>query len=134
MHTFDITVSTHSRLKAAGYCSAVLKSSRLSFNTQPPEGGWSIERRRERGQCSFNTQPPEGGWACAACVAFVDRSFNTQPPEGGWVDVGDGVDGGVVSTHSRLKAAGSVYGYAACEWDVSTHSRLKAAGFDFVLD
>ena len=34
----------------------------------------------------------------------------------------------VVSTHSRLKAAGEV---ATCDfgkWSVSTHSRLKAAG------
>ena len=34
----------------------------------------------------------------------------------------------VVSTHSRLKAAGNVFGSGAQELAVSTHSRLKAAG------
>ena len=36
-----VEVSTHSRLKAAG--SQVLASTQRpnSFNTQPPEGGWS---------------------------------------------------------------------------------------------
>ena len=60
------------------------------------------------------------------------RCFNTQPPEGGWVDVGDGVDCGVVSTHSRPKAAGSGFRRLLhLDW-VSTHSRPKAAGiFDW---
>ena len=34
----------------------------------------------------------------------------------------------VVSTHSRLKAAGSVTFWIYCHRVVSTHSRLKAAG------
>ena len=35
-------VSTHSRLKAAGY-SATGRPSRIRcFNTQPPEGGWKV--------------------------------------------------------------------------------------------
>ena len=33
-----------------------------------------------------------------------------------------------VSTHSRLKAAGDVYVRLCYSLDVSTHSRLKAAG------
>ena len=32
-----------------------------SFNTQPPEGGWSSDNHFRFGCCSFNTQPPEGG-------------------------------------------------------------------------
>ena len=79
-------------------------------------------------------------------------SFNTQPPEGGWVQVVSPHDDvGAVSTHSRLKAAGSVLkgavepplgfntqppegGWAPTVGglprvlQVSTHSRLKAAG------
>ena len=38
------------------------------------------------------------------------------------------VDKGVVSTHSRLKAAGSVCPVVQPFGGVSTHSRLKAAG------
>ena len=33
-------VSTHSRLKAAGFKSVCCCKLFLSFNTQPPEGGW----------------------------------------------------------------------------------------------
>ena len=55
----------------------------------------------------FNTQPPEGGWMDNAVIAQHYGRFNTQPPEGGWgehVGVAQEFD---VSTHSRLKAAGS---------------------------
>ena len=34
---------------------------------------------------SFNTQPPEGGWNCSLLISKLKTSFNTQPPEGGWV-------------------------------------------------
>ena len=33
---------------------------------------------------SFNTQPPEGGWTILHLGDFTDNRFNTQPPEGGW--------------------------------------------------
>ena len=36
----------------------------------------------------------------------------------------------LVSTHSRLKAAGLAFGLFGKRWNVSTHSRLKAAGMD----
>ena len=68
-------VSTHSRLKAAGF--QVKKRSQQvgSFNTQPPEGGWRIislpffQRRR------FNTQPPEGGWYRLTSLFAIILSF-----------------------------------------------------------
>ena len=79
----------------------------MSFNTQPPEGGWfqllhqgthitvSTHSRPKAAGCSsarnmqpvrcFNTQPPEGGWGgCVTIFVGVVSSFNTQPPEGGW--------------------------------------------------
>ena len=34
---------------------------------------------------SFNTQPPEGGWTKDILLIMVLHRFNTQPPEGGWV-------------------------------------------------
>ena len=77
-------VSTHSRLKAAGFQQFRRSRLRRSFNTQPPEGGWrSVERDTSR-QTGFNTQPPEGGWT------------QGKIPKGNYH----------VSTHSRLKAAG----------------------------
>ena len=34
---------------------------------------------------SFNTQPPEGGWIAMFVIKKIpNASFNTQPPEGGW--------------------------------------------------
>ena len=56
-----------------------------SFNSQPPEGGWSLKQRRTFNLKSFNSQPPEGGWAggVGGDTAAKNR-FNSQPPEGGW--------------------------------------------------
>ena len=34
----------------------------IGFNTQPPEGGWSVELSADTRETRFNTQPPEGGW------------------------------------------------------------------------
>ena len=57
-----LPVSTHSRLKAAGLkiCREWMEGQ--GFNTQPPEGGWVLPQRRCACWCRFNTQPPEGGW------------------------------------------------------------------------
>ena len=80
----------------------------FSFNTQPPEGGWTIEAKHSSLTTRFNTQPPEGGWLGRLSAASnakpvsthsrpkaagprlcdtppAQLSFNTQPPEGGWL-------------------------------------------------
>ena len=62
--------------------------------------------------------------------ALYAARFNTQPPEGGWENRKVQKRAILmVSTHSRLKAAG--YGLSCwfSVFRVSTHSRLKAAGF-----
>ena len=59
-------------------------------------------------QTSFNTQPPEGGWQCRPLWQTDSR---------------------IVSTHSRLKAAGIKKTNGNLIVKVSTHSRLKAAGY-----
>ena len=59
---------------------------------------------------------------------IVSISFNTQPPKGGWGVHINVTDGYLVSTHSRLKAAGHTEEKPKFEHVVSTHSRLKAAG------
>ena len=76
----------------------------------------------------FNTQPPEGGWPLSRHPLHFRRRFNTQPPEGGWGNFGHARQHVVVSTHSRLKAAGGRRAQTARVERVSTHSRLKAAG------
>ena len=57
----------------------------ISFNTQPPEGGWLKNARNFCVLACFNTQPPEGGWQTARPSMLYRPGFNTQPPEGGWV-------------------------------------------------
>ena len=104
-----LTVSTHSRPKAAGYVHQQLYAQRNRFNTQPPEGGWHFLCSIARIFIRFNTQPPEGGWH------FLFRFFLYF----------------VVSTHSRPKAAGKANIAKRIGIDVSTHSRPKAAGSHF---
>ncbi len=79
----------------------------LSFNTQPPEGGW-IRHNQSQFQLTVSTHsrlkaagrlPEDKGYRLI--------SFNTQPPEGGWRAFKDNVYYSDVSTHSRLKAAGA---------------------------
>ena len=59
-----------------------------SFNTQPPEGGWSKSSKSHKLLQGFNTQPPEGGWRGRCKSRSRKASFNTQPPEGGWSTYG----------------------------------------------
>ena len=101
------SVSTHSRPKAAGVIKCRLRFYIVSFNTQPPEGGWHTHLFR--------------------CVLFAEfqhtaarRRLVVRPNWAVWCIR--------VSTHSRPKAAGW-HGFAVgvCG-DVSTHSRPKAAG------
>ena len=57
---------------------------KISFNSQPPEGGWGLLDAHQRWSQRFNSQPPEGGWKNHHhCHAGKNR-FNSQPPEGGW--------------------------------------------------
>ena len=143
-------VSTHSRPKAAGNIKTTVLSWLACFNTQPPEGGWTINSVSSFPICCFNTQPPEGGWAVPFSHCRCRHRFNTQPPEGGWVyddalcmgklgfqhtaarrrlDADDAAHClRAVSTHSRPKAAGSSSHKIRQEVFVSTHSRPKAAG------
>ena len=77
-------VSTHSRLKAAGFLIVQLADLIRRFNTQPPEGGWVMYGRCMVFGTCFNTQPPEGGWMPLLAGLIPLLGFNTQPPEGGW--------------------------------------------------
>ncbi len=102
------TVSTHSRPKAAGKRMMRGLQMSVSFNTQPPEGGWPYLRTLSSICTSFNTQPPEGGWKGFGNYPKQHFCFNTQPPEGGWPSESKYfVPSGIVSTHSRPKAAGT---------------------------
>ena len=81
---------------------------------------------------SFNTQPPEGGWVLVFPAFASGYGFNTQPPEGGWRFIFKVPRLCRVSTHSRPKAAGHWQTRQRACRCVSTHSRPKAAGFPFM--
>ena len=55
-----------------------------SFNSQPPEGGWTSFLVVVPHKAGFNSQPPEGGWQKDHETDIFQKSFNSQPPEGGW--------------------------------------------------
>ena len=109
---------------------------RDGFNTQPPEGGWSdVEILESIFSVSTHSRPKAAGCKCAraksitksfqhtaarrrlpittTCCGWLS-SFNTQPPEGGWDIEYCRVEGTMVSTHSRPKAAGPPTVRAAC--------------------
>ena len=123
----------------------------MSFNTQPPEGGWAVRKLSKFFGGEFQHTAARrrlallptavvlfGAFQHTAARRRLAESqsqasnydcFNTQPPEGGWVHIG-GQNNTllVVSTHSRPKAAGPAACCPTRHRSVSTHSRPKAAG------
>ena len=122
-------VSTHSRLKAAGWVEGRGDGEWLVSTHSRLKAAGCTRARNASSVSSFNTQPPEGGWKLGKYGRHDTRGFNTQPPEGGWPVGFDALPPGRVSTHSRLKAAGEGDCFRKNSETVSTHSRLKAAGF-----
>ena len=101
-------VSTHSRPKAAGERYRKSPVDTDCFNTQPPEGGWTIKINDDNTLTivSTHSRPKAAG--------------KVIQEEAGWR---------VVSTHSRPKAAGTFILTGRFNIGrVSTHSRPKAAG------
>ena len=79
-----LTVSTHSRPKAAGQAHITDFVVILSFNTQPPEGGWAeLVLTNHHFFVSTHSRPKAAGRRKPKPPCNVN-SFNTQPPEGGW--------------------------------------------------
>ena len=101
----ETTVSTHSRLKAAGVFICALKRA-IGFNTQPPKGGWGL-------RVPMAHHPHVSTHSRLKAAGVIIRVLLQT-----WM----------VSTHSRLKAAGESMREEEEREMVSTHSRLKAAG------
>ena len=99
-------VSTHSRLKAAGVCAQFQEKAKRIVSTHSRlKAAGDFLHKLEGLDKRFNTQPPEGGWLLLIIFITCCLGFNTQPPEGGWKALGGMSIGYRVSTHSRLKAA-----------------------------
>ena len=77
-------VSTHSRLKAAGLANVVIFRVKFSFNTQPPEGGWPICWNWRMPHCVSTHSRLKAAGDSFEFSGVFDFGFNTQPPEGGW--------------------------------------------------
>ena len=108
MECFLNKVSTHSRPKAAGMAAEWIKRREaVSTHSRPKAAGYSLSSSCNISM-SFNSQPPEGGWPPVNPLAAYCARFNSQPPEGGWFYERIGANDGWVSTHSRPKAAGHV--------------------------
>ena len=102
---FLLFVSTHSRPKAAGTY-LLQRQCVLQFQHTAARRRLGHAFHLLAESVSFNTQPPEGGWICQACTSKERQCFNTQPPEGGWRRIKAIHFRFDVSTHSRPKAAG----------------------------
>ena len=100
-------VSTHSRPKAAGQIIGYIAYFQLLFQHTAARRRLVKLTKVEIHSVSFNTQPPEGGWLRQR-LKQDDQRFNTQPPEGGWEQTESKRRANrKVSTHSRPKAAGN---------------------------
>ena len=101
------TVSTHSRPKAAGAIIIdLMYEQKVSTHSRPKAAGclvvWVL-----LDMISFNTQPPEGGWYYPMLPNPQDTFVSTHSrPKAAGQALGSGVLQGDVSTHSRPKAAG----------------------------
>ena len=102
-----IEVSTHSRPKAAGSIRRVLNGLPISFNTQPPEGGWTVLLSADiEAAVSTHSRPKAAG---NRPVTPMRLSFLFQ------------------HTAARRRLAIQDM-HVWLKWPVSTHSRPKAAG------
>ena len=124
----------------------------VSFNSQPPEGGWGViwhddaqvvvsthSRPKAAGGVTLDEgkaflvsthSRPKAAGGLIRWRASLKARFNSQPPEGGWLGYRAAPHEPLpVSTHSRPKAAGAGGNRTRIICLVSTHSRPKAAGF-----
>ena len=103
-----IAVSTHSRLKAAGYAWYGAPAARdVSTHSRLKAAGFSLSEFCIISHVSTHSRLKAAGVACCTFLQFP-KCFNTQPPEGGWETIVRNDGARAVSTHSRLKAAGGV--------------------------
>ena len=83
-------------------------NNRISFNTQPREGGWPqrLGLPSILMTVSTHSRAKAAGRLIQECLHTL-CCFNTQPREGGWAWYGSSLHFRFhVSTHSRAKAAG----------------------------
>ena len=80
-----LKVSTHSRPKAAGRATTASRTAASRFNTQPPEGGWDWNLTNRFYSNLFQHTAARRRLESLATSILSKHCFNTQPPEGGWI-------------------------------------------------
>ena len=101
-----LLVSTHSRLKAAGWLPIWSgKDTIVSTHSRLKAAGKDAFTRSVGDNVSTHSRLKAAGFHKFQRFLLY-ASFNTQPPEGGWVASSPSNVNLIVSTHSRLKAAG----------------------------
>ena len=144
-------VSTHSRPKAAGCCTDTRPKPASRFNSQPPEGGWTVTKPRRFPKSQFQLTAARRRLENDRLqrVLHYRVSTHSRPKAAGPDNVQTwrsyafqltaarrrldstsqvATASSSVSTHSRPKAAGDAHTKIYFFSLVSTHSRPKAAG------
>ena len=122
-------VSTHSRPKAAGLILTEEGNNEYCFNTQPPEGGWTVKTYRAIRHRSFNTQPPEGGWRtfwhATNCPKKFQHTAARRRLDRYQIDT---IKTSMFQHTAARRRLGPKIEQSGSSVNVSTHSRPKAAG------
>ena len=109
----------------------ILKLYRISFNTQPPEGGWKRKLPCSYTLYMFQHTAARRRLEIAETIKGLRKlvSTHSRPKAAGGIVYCPYNNNKRVSTHSGPKAAGECQTiYLTRVNDVSTHSRPKAAG------
>ena len=128
--TYTVVVSTHSRPKAAGTCKTFARRSYKSFNTQPPEGGWVAQTLQATmiAEVSTHSRPKAAGHSRGRGGWFVPVSTHSRPKAAGRRQRCGGLSA-LVSTHSRPKAAGSTSFIRLCDF-ISFNTQPPEGGWN----
>ena len=126
-------VSTHSRPKAAGFRSiAFILRDRVSTHSRPKAAG-NCTRYNSCSCVSFNTQPPEGGWSRQSSTAERLQGFQHTAARRRLAYIRDIIGKAVRFQHTAARRRlGRCFEPPSLLPKVSTHSRPKAAGSNFI--
>ena len=125
----QIKVSTRSRPKAAGLYYCYIEYSKVVSTRSRPKAAGVNFGYIATAQVSFNTQPPEGGWPCALIGWQTSTTFQHAAARRRLGSKSKtAAQKADVSTRSRPKAAGVCDRTQLFQFQVSTRSRPKAAG------
>ena len=120
-----LSVSTHSRPKAAGHFEGCDGSFQACFNTQPPEGGWDNRRNTVVFVGVSTHSRPKAAGRLIPVFCSNGISFNTQPPEGGWKFTGIKSEKTVEFQHTAARRRLATILSGGCDNEVFQHTAAR---------